>query len=71
MRIEVVFVLLGAFGAEVYPAEQTPTGLISVLVFDYAGVSGEVLNAGLRDATRILKSGGKWIDDQNVVYTKP
>ena len=58
MRIAVVFVLLGAFGAEGHPPKQTPTPLISVLVFDYAGVSGEVLNAGLGNATRILKSGG-------------
>jgi hypothetical protein len=58
MRIAVVFVLLGVFGAEGHPPKQTPTPLISVLVFDFAGVSGEVLNTGLRQATRILKSGG-------------
>src|SRR3954468_23525374 len=58
MRIAVVVVLLGAFGAEGHPSKQTPTPLISVLVFDYAGLSGEILNTGLREATRILKSGG-------------
>ena len=58
MRIAVVFALLGALGAEGHPAEEVSTPSISVLVFDYAGVSSEILNAGLRDATRILKSGG-------------
>jgi hypothetical protein len=58
MRTAAVFVLLGAFGAEGHPSKQTPTPLISVLVFDYAGLSGEVLHAGLGNATRILKSGG-------------
>jgi hypothetical protein len=58
MRIAVAFALLGALGAEGRPVKEVSTPSISVLVFDYAGVSGEVLNAGLRDATRILKSGG-------------
>ena len=58
MRIAMVFALLGALGAQGHPAEEVSTPSISVLVFDYAGVSGEILNAGLRDAKRILKSGG-------------
>ncbi len=58
MWIAVAFALLGALGAEGRPAEEVSTTSISVLVFDYAGVSGEVLNAVLRAATRVLKSGG-------------
>jgi len=58
MRITVVFALLGTIGAEGYPANELFTPSISVLVFDYAGVSGEILDAGLSSAKRILKSGG-------------
>ena len=50
MRNTVVFATSGGARRGGPSAEKTPTPLISVLVFDYAGVSGEVLDAGLRDA---------------------
>ncbi|MEP6539421.1 MAG: hypothetical protein ABJF23_29050, partial [Bryobacteraceae bacterium] len=39
-------------------AEEASTPVISVLVYDYAGVPADVSNAGLRETKRILESGG-------------
>ena len=64
MRNSAIFALLGALCAQGCLAGEASGPTISVLVYDYAGGSADTLNAGLRAAQRILKSGGvevEWV----------
>jgi hypothetical protein len=58
MRIAVVFALLEALSAAGYQPDEVSTPSILVLVFDNAGLSEDILNRGLAEAERVLKSGG-------------
>ena len=58
MRNAAIVALLLMRWAQGGPVEELRTPAISVRLFDYAGVSGKTMDAGLRATERILKSAG-------------
>src|SRR5690242_18445638 len=58
IRNAAVVLLLLTLWAQSGPGEEVRTPTISVRLFDYSGVSGKTLDAGLRETERILRSAG-------------